>query len=120
MRTIVVASILVTAALIVGLMLIRDQDQGSEHDNYRAVTYRSFVDGTAYKMTVSMGNLRKSPSWKEHGSPPVSPGKALELARMKLESTVPEAKDWELRMICLQPTLISDKWIYAVEFNPPL
>ena len=121
MRGLICGSFLVSALIVILVVATfgRNHDVPDD-DNDWVIKYRCVEGGKSYSSVIRKGDLRKSPAWNERDSLPVSPGRALELARKKLESTVPAAKEWELKLIGLQPTHFMNRWIYAVEFNPPI
>ncbi len=65
--------------------------------------------------------MRRSPK-RRHGhnrwnTPPLSPGRARELAYTQLQQTADDAKQWDLREIALVDTGDHSHWIYVVRFT---
>lgn len=86
-----------------------------------AASYRSDHAGKRYDFTVTHAQLQITPDWLENApNPPLSPRKALALARTDLAAFLPDAARWIHPKITLQEVGASRKWIYIVEFEGPL
>ncbi len=86
-----------------------------------AASYRSDHAGKRYDFTVTHAQLQLTPDWAENAAnPPLSPRKALALARLDLASFLPDAARWVHPKITLQEVGAPRKWLYIIEFEGPL
>jgi len=70
--------------------------------------------------TVTRGALEAAPTWTESdANPPLSPRRAIAVARERLATLVPTSDRWTLSEVTLQPILGPDRWIYLVGFSEP-
>jgi hypothetical protein len=82
-------------------------------------TYTVEYGGKKYEFLVSSQDLEKTPAWPPNEeNPPLSPRRAVEIARTQLAALMAGAKDWRLHEVTLRP--LDDHWIYLVGFLEPL
>jgi hypothetical protein len=82
-------------------------------------TFTIEYGGKKYEFHVSERELQATPSWApDQETPPLSPRRAIELARNQLGTLMPNATDWRLYDVTLRP--VDDRWIYLITFMEPL
>ena len=88
-----------------------------------AVVFRlaTSIGGKPFEFVLSASRLAKTPSWPDNQeNPPLSPRKALAAARKYLARLVADAAKWQIEQLTLRSVGTPDKWIYVIEFSPPL
>lgn len=85
-----------------------------------AYTHYSYYGGERYVTAVPLARLADTPSWSpdtEH--PPLSPGRAVEIARAALAQLVPNAQEWRRQTLTLSTPGHINKYYYLVQFAAP-
>ena len=73
-----------------------------------------------FEVEITSSDLASTPDWlSSDENPPLSPKKAMQVARATLIQFMPETIRWELFDIKLHPTDSQDKWFYEVEYKEP-
>ena len=73
-----------------------------------------------YRVEITGNDLASTPDWlPSNDNPPLSPRKAMEVARTTVIQLMPETTRWELNGITLHPTDVPNKWYYEVSFREP-
>ena len=79
--------------------------------------FTRYLDGNRYTFKVTAEELKNLPSWNpDTEDVPMSPRKALEIARTNLSKFVQTSEKWSLDRIELT-RMTKDKWIYEVYFD---
>jgi hypothetical protein len=108
---------LVTAVLAHGLGIANAATGAPPHSHF------SYFDGNQYAFIISEEKYATMRFWspKTGESPPVSPGRALQLAEERLgKIPVPKNYGWEVEAVALEPINVSSpdgKWMYVVKFR---
>jgi hypothetical protein len=108
---------LVAAVLVQGLGIANAAASAHSHAHY------SYFDGNRYAFIISEEKYATMRYWnpKTGESPPVSPGRALQLAEERLRKIpVPKNYGWEVEAVALEPVSVSspdEKWMYVVKFR---
>ena len=91
--------------------------------NYKSGLHYCYLDGLRYTFAISNADYAKMRKWNpsEDASPPVTPKRALELARARLARIKrPKSPGWDLVRISLEPiggiSYPNGKWMYVVTF----
>ncbi len=80
--------------------------------------FHSSYDGKRYDFYVTEEQLKATPAWPDdQDAPPLAPRLALSTARKSLQQLFPDAENWQLGDVTLQPMWKS--WIYVVHFAVP-
>ena len=96
---------------IVALLLTFIPALGQDKEWSRITRY---LNGNRYTFKVASGELKNLPSWNpETEDVPMSPRKALEIARTNLSKFVQTSEKWNLELT----RMIKNKWIYEVYFD---
>ena len=75
------------------------------------------ADRKQFTSKVTDAALAKAPAWSKGSErPPLSPGRARELAYKQLQESVHDAKQWKLHEIGLVDTGDHVHWIYVAHF----
>ena len=73
-----------------------------------------------FRFEITSDDLAATPSWKpEEEFPPLSPRKAVAIARSTLLTLMSDKVKWNLHSIRLRPADIDDKWFYEIELMEP-
>jgi hypothetical protein len=88
-------------------------------DTFRSDLYlTSDVDGRVFELSVKDADFRHAPVWNPADDhPPLSPKRALELARAELAHVVSDVPAWQLNGIELRPMTPDGHWIFVVEYS---
>jgi hypothetical protein len=100
---------LLIALGIIGSLCHAPADQGV----YRT---ESRLKGKLFKFVVMESQLQNVPKWEtkaEH--PPLSPRKAMSIAKQKARELLPAVYDWDVSALTLQRTGAEGNWIYVVK-----
>ena len=90
-----------------------------------AIAHAQSIYGTSfgnqqvtYRVEITGADLASTPDWlPTEENPPLSPKKAMEVARATLTQLMPETTRWDLVGIELHPTDVPNKWFYEVSFR---
>ena len=97
------------------LLFFTSQVYSGESDFRYSAT--SQADGKQFGSRVTDAALAKAPVWTQQTErPPLSPGRARELAYKQLQQSARDAKQWDLHEIGLVDTGDHVHWIYVVHF----
>ena len=108
---------LAAAVLVHGLGIANAATSAPSHSHF------SYFDGHQYAFIISEEKYATMRFWnpKTGESPPVSPGRALQLAEERLRKIpAPKNYGWEVEAVALEPVNISSpdgKWMYVVKFR---
>ena len=82
-------------------------------------TFSSYVDGKRFDFNVTRERLDRTPSWPESAEhPPLSPRKAMAVARAYLPALVEGADKWHRGDVTLTRVGAGEeKWVYLVGFS---
>jgi hypothetical protein len=85
-----------------------------------ASRFSSYARGQQWDFTITLQNLANAPSWRaEEEFPPLSPRRALKIARRSLSTLVGDWGEWSVSAVSLRPIGAENSWIYVVEFSEP-
>ena len=92
-----------------------------------AATHAQSIYGTSfgnqqvtYRVEITGDDLASTPDWlPTEENPPLSPKKAMEVARTTVTGLMPDTTRWILAGIELRPTDVQNKWFYEVSFREP-
>jgi len=108
---------LVAAVLVHGLGTAHAATSAPSHSHF------SYFDGNQYAFIISEEKYATMRFWnpKTGESPPVSPGRAVQLAEERLRKIpVPKNYGWEVEAVALEPVNVvfpDEKWMYVVKFR---
>ena len=81
-------------------------------------TWFSNLPNKVYEFKVTESMTAKTPAWPEDAEhPPLSSRRALHLAKATLVGMVPNAVEWELETVGLEPWGDGAHWIYVITFR---
>ena len=84
-----------------------------------SAVFSSYHSGKRYDFSITAEQLAKTPPWAEgEPNPPLSPGRAKEIARDYLSTLFEDASEWHLSEVALRP--VAQRWVYLVEFSEPM
>ena len=84
-----------------------------------SATFTSHHGDKRYQFKVTQEMLDRTPAWSEGEEyPPLSPGRAFQIASGRLSKLFPDAEKWRKRRIILHA--VGDKWVYEIDFIEPL
>jgi hypothetical protein len=82
-------------------------------------TFTVEYGGKKYEFRIADQDLQKSPAWAPNqDNPPLSPRRAIDIAKKEIATLLPNGKDWRLYEVTLRP--IDSHWVYLVQFLEPL
>src|SRR5262249_6400772 len=102
--------------VILGLLALATAESGDEPGfRYSAI---SQADRKQFASKVTDGALAKAPAWSPDagGAPPLTPGRAQQIAFKQLSQSVNDPKQWDLHEIGLVDTGDHLHWIYVVHY----
>ena len=114
-----------TLALYFGLFAIAISAAELDINTHRHIHY-CYLNGMRYAFAISDARFSKMRQWNptSDAQPPVTPKRALELARKRLDTIkIPPNFGWKLESIALEPVRASnflaqdEKWMYVVNFR---
>jgi hypothetical protein len=111
--------------LIILLLLVLLQSTSAQttdtepDDGIPIATFSGETEDAKYSSTVNRGEIRNTSSWDSlsGNEPPLSVKDAVINAQSKLSKLVRDIKEWEVTDIRMMPLVLSQKWIYVVEFK---
>ena len=82
-------------------------------------TFTVEYGGKKYEFRIPDQDLQKTPKWAPNqDNPPLSPKRAIDIAKNEMATLLPNGKDWRLYEVTLRP--IDSHWVYLVQFLEPL
>jgi hypothetical protein len=85
-----------------------------------AAVFSSYIRGERWDFNVTRDSLQETAPWPEPElSPPLPPGRAIQIAAEQLKSLVADAKHWRVNSVSLRPVGNEGHWVYVVEFEEP-
>lgn len=100
------------------------QAKDPDHLPYTRYGWRFYLHGKSLSSDLVRSDILSSPSWSPSEPLPLSPGKAVEVARTQLHTLVENESDWfpsEIILKCVGRTPPQDAyraWYYGIRFDP--
>jgi hypothetical protein len=80
----------------------------------------SYLPGERLDFAISRSDLENSPKWFElRDDPPLAPRQAVHVAEVRLATLVPDSNAWRLASVSMRPSLVTDAWVYVIQFDAP-
>ncbi len=113
-----VASITLGAMLLFGSCICSAEDNPPAQPGQVVINGTYYLGGKSYEFSVSREQVLKTPDWSQKvQNPPLSPRQALVASDAELKQLLPDAANWRLDSITIQPLAIPDKWNYIIEYR---
>jgi hypothetical protein len=94
--------------------------QAAPPDDPAASHFYSYFAGERFHTAVTRADLDAAPKWTEGTeAPPLSPKAAVEAARARFATLVPDADKWSVESISLRPVGPRHDWLYVIQFDAP-
>jgi hypothetical protein len=108
---------------LIAVVLVHSLGIASAATGAPSHSHYSYFNGNKYAFIISEEKYATMRFWnpKTGESPPVSPGRALQLAEERLRKIpVPKNYGWEVEAVALEPVNVvfpDEKWMYVVKFR---
>lgn len=108
------------ALLFFSLSAAAPQPPATSTGGEMVARWASYARGERWVSILLRSDLERSPEWVEsEETPPLSPRRAVEVARAQMAKVVPDAVAWPLHSIRLLPVGGPRRWVYIVSFSVP-